>query len=57
MQVAFSVPSGSHVVSLQNSGACHKVGSDAQVQTTLASGETAQLEVNKWGSSLSAVKR
>ncbi|WP_130617504.1 hypothetical protein [Dyella amyloliquefaciens] len=56
-QVAFSVPSGSHVVSLQNSGACHKVGGDAQVQTTLASGETAQLEVNKWGSSLSAVKR
>lgn len=56
-QVAFSVPSGSHVVSLQNSGACHKVGSDAQVQTTLAAGETAQLQVNKWGSSLSAVKR
>ncbi|RAO75828.1 hypothetical protein [Dyella jiangningensis] len=56
-QVSFSVPSGSHVVTLQNSGACHKPGSDAQVQTTLAAGETTQLAVNKWGSSLSQVKR
>jgi hypothetical protein len=56
-QVSFSVPSGSHVVTLQNSGACHKPGSDAQVQATLAPGETTQLAVNKWGSSLSQVKR
>jgi hypothetical protein len=56
-QVAFYLPSGSHVVTLQNSGACHKPGSDAQVQTTLASGETALLQVNKWGSTLSQAKR
>ncbi len=55
-QVAFYLPSGTHVVSLQNSGACHKP-SDAQVQTTLAAGETALLQVNKWGSSLSQAKR
>jgi len=45
------------VVTLQNSGACHKPGGDAQVQATLAPGETTQLAVNKWGSSLSQVKR
>ncbi|HET6553867.1 MAG TPA: hypothetical protein VFG49_10045 [Dyella sp.] len=56
-KVAFYLPSGSHVVSLSNSGACHATGSDARVETTLSAGENALVEVNKWGSSLSLAKR
>lgn len=56
-QVSLYLPSGEHVVSLQNSGACHKPGSKASVNTTLAAGESAVVEVNKWGSSLSLAKR
>ncbi|ULU25344.1 hypothetical protein [Dyella terrae] len=56
-QATLYVPSGAHTVSLRNSGACHKVSSDAHVDTTLAAGESATIEVNKWGSSLSLAKR
>nr|WP_199042963.1 hypothetical protein [Dyella sp. ASV24] len=56
-QATLYLPSGAHTVSLRNSGACHKVSSDAHVDTTLAAGESATIEVNKWGSSLSLAKR
>lgn len=56
-QATLYVPSGAHTVSLRNSGACHKVSSDAHVDTTLAAGESATIEVNKWGSSLALAKR
>ena len=56
-QATLYVPSGAHTVSLRNSGACHKVSSDAHVDTNLAAGESATVEVNKWGSSLSLAKR
>lgn len=56
-QATFYVPSGAHTVSLRNSGACHKVSSDAHVDTNLAAGESAVVQVNKWGSSLSLAKR
>lgn len=56
-QVAFYLPSGAHTISLQNSGACHKPGDNAHVDTNLAPGESALLQVNKWGSSLSMAKR
>lgn len=56
-QATFYLPSGAHTVSLRNSGACHKAGDDAHVETNLAAGETALVQVNKWGSSLSLAKR
>jgi len=56
-QATFYLPSGAHTVSLRNSGACHKVSNDAHVDTNLAAGETALVQVNKWGSSLSLAKR
>jgi hypothetical protein len=56
-QATFYLPSGAHTVSLRNSGACHNVGNDAHVDTNLAAGETALVQVNKWGSSLSLAKR
>ncbi|WP_199099013.1 hypothetical protein [Dyella sp. ASV21] len=56
-QTTFYLPSGTHTVSLQNSGACRKPGDHAQVSTTLGAGETALLEVNKYGSALSQAKR
>lgn len=56
-QATLYLPSGAHTVALRNSGACHKVSSDAHVDTTLAAGESATIEVNKWGSSLSLAKR
>lgn len=56
-QATFYLPSGAHTVSLRNSGACHKAGDNAHVDTNLAPGETALVEVNKWGSSLSLAKR
>lgn len=56
-QATFYVPSGAHTVSLRNSGACHKADTSAHVDTNLAAGETALVEVNKWGSSLSLAKR
>lgn len=56
-QATLYVPSGAHSVTLRNSGACHKVGGDAHVDTNLAAGESAVVEVNKWGSSLSLAKR
>ena len=56
-QATLYVPNGAHTVSLRNSGACHKVSGDAHVDTNLAAGESAVLEVNKWGSSLSMAKR
>jgi hypothetical protein len=56
-QATLYLPSGSHTVSLRNSGACHKVSSDAHLDTTLAAGESAVVQVNKWGSSLSLAKR
>ncbi|RDJ00539.1 hypothetical protein DVT68_07045 [Dyella solisilvae] len=56
-QVAFNLPTGTHVVTLQNSGACRKPGDDARVELSLQPGESALAEVNKWGSSLSLAKR
>lgn len=56
-QATLYLPSGAHTVSLRNSGACHKAGDDAHVEANLAAGETALVEVNKWGSSLSLAKR
>jgi hypothetical protein len=56
-QATFYLPSGQHTVSLQNSGACHKADSSAHLDTTLGAGETALVEVNKWGSSMSLAKR
>ncbi len=56
-QATLYLPSGAHTVSLRNSGACHKVDSDAHVDTTLAAGESQIVQVNKWGSSLSLAKR
>jgi hypothetical protein len=56
-QATFYLPSGAHSVSLRNSGACHKVDNGARVDTNLAAGETALVQVNKWGSSLSLAKR
>lgn len=56
-QATLYLPSGAHTVSLRNSGACHKVSSDAHVDTTLAAGESQIVQVNKWGSSLSLAKR
>ncbi|WP_109125195.1 hypothetical protein [Dyella sp. C11] len=56
-QATFYVPSGAHTVALRNSGACHKVDNDAHVDTSLQAGESAVVEVNKWGSSLSLAKR
>lgn len=55
-QATFYVPSGAHTVALRNSGACHKAD-DAHVDTTLAAGESAVVQVNKWGSSLELAKR
>jgi hypothetical protein len=56
-QAAFHLPSGSHEVSLENSGACRKPGDDAHVQTTLAAGDSITVQVNAHGSSLSLAKR
>jgi len=56
-QVSLYLPSGTHTVSLQNSGACRRVSSDASVSATLAAGESTVVQVNKWGSSLSLAKR
>ncbi len=56
-QVSLYLPSGSHAVSLQNSGACHKPGDDAHVDTTLASGDNVTVQVNARGSALSLAKR
>jgi len=55
-QAAFHLPNGTHAVSLQNSGACHKP-SDAQVNATLAAGENVTVQVNAHGSSLALAKR
>ena len=56
-QATLYVPGGAHSVSLRNSGACKSTGSNARVDTNLAAGESAVVEVNKWGSSLSMAKR
>jgi len=56
-QATFYVPSGAHSVSLRNSGACGGTADQGHVDTNLAAGETALVEVNKWGSSLSLAKR
>jgi len=56
-QATFYLPSGAHTVALRNSGACHQADDNAHVETNLAAGETALVEVNKWGSSLSLAKR
>ncbi|WP_430387396.1 hypothetical protein [Dyella sp. 20L07] len=56
-QAAFYVPSGAHVISLQNSGACRKPGDQAQLSTTLGAGESVLVQVNAHGSSLSLAKR
>lgn len=56
-QATFYLPSGAHTVSLRNSGACHQADDNAHIDTNLAAGETALVEVNKWGSSLSLAKR
>jgi hypothetical protein len=56
-QASFHLPSGSHAVSLQNSGACRKPGDEAHVDTTLASGDNITVQVNARGSSLSLPKR
>lgn len=55
-QAAFRLQSGSHVVSLQNSGACRKPN-DAQVNATLGAGDTVTVQVNARGSSLMMAKR
>lgn len=56
-QTTFYLPSGTHTVTLKNSGACRKPGNQAQLSATLGSGETALVEVNKFGSTLSLAKR
>ncbi|WP_114241286.1 hypothetical protein [Dyella sp. C9] len=56
-QVSFNLPSGSHVLSLQNSGACHKPDENARVDASLSPGQTMLVEVDKWGASISAPKR
>lgn len=56
-QATFHLPSGSHVVSLENSGACRKPGGHAHVDTTLAAGDNVTVQVNAHGSSLSLAKR
>jgi len=54
-QATFHLPSGTHSVSLQNSGACRKAN-DGHVDATLAAGQTVTVQVNKHGSKLSLVK-
>ena len=56
-QASFHLPSGPHVVSLENSGACRKPGDHARVDTTLAAGDSITVQVNAHGSSLSLAKR
>lgn len=56
-QAAFHIPSGSHAISLQNSGACRKPGDNARVDTTLAAGDNITMQVNAHGSSLTSAKR
>lgn len=56
-QATFHLPSGQHVVSLENSGPCRKPGDDAHVDTTLAAGDSITVQVNAHGSSLSLPKR
>ncbi|MHA6204728.1 hypothetical protein ACXU4B_09915 [Dyella soli] len=55
-QVAFHLPSGTHAVTLDNSGACRKPG-DARVDATVGAGESVTIDINAHGSSLSLAKR
>ncbi len=55
-QAAFRMPSGTHAISLQHSGACRRLG-DAKVDATLGAGEDVTVQVNARGSSLSMAKR
>lgn len=56
-QAIFHLPSGQHVVSLENSGPCRKPGDDNHIDTTLAAGDNVLMQVNAHGSSLSLPKR
>jgi hypothetical protein len=55
-QAAFRLPSGTHVISLQNSGACRRL-SDSRLDATLGTGQDVTVQVNARGSSLSMAKR